>query len=364
VPLGAEVRRELTQPRHVFAVEETVELADFPADRPWPEPTDRCDVAFVPRGANGDWSRAADEWLAAPPRPDAVPAVEVAEGDDKVRWRPGRAVVQARPDRRADVLAALAEFAFYEAELRALEAAVEAHEAQAQQDSAIAHKVRQRDRKNWPRVAATIEQLTRLRLDHARLAPRLAKGSRALPPEARRLVTRLLRKADASARLAAVGDRLEALEDLYEGANDRVADYRWYRNGHRIEVLIVVLLVIEAVVMSFELYLHHLDRRDSKAAEAAVATQDLSIEFPATIMRVADGKVRFYKEDNKNDEQTLPVADNVKVFDKNDKEIGRGLKNDVFARIGDKGLKALLVTDAENKKVAEIYLLTAVRRAP
>ena len=49
--------------------------------------------------------------------------------------------------------------------------------------------------------------------------------------------------------------RLEALEDLYEGANDRVADYRWYRSGAWLEIGIIILLIIETVMISFDFYM-------------------------------------------------------------------------------------------------------------
>src|SRR4051812_12305604 len=93
VPAGAKVRRAFTQPRRVFAVEEAATPADLPAGKVWPEPTDTCVIVFVPAGALNDWA-SADAWLAAPDRPDAPPPVTLERGDLRVRWRPGRAVVQ------------------------------------------------------------------------------------------------------------------------------------------------------------------------------------------------------------------------------------------------------------------------------
>jgi hypothetical protein len=377
-PAGANVRRSFTQPRPAVAVEERVEPADLPATAPWPDPTDHCNVVLL---AASDLPPRVAAWIAPPERPDAVPPVTVERDGVTVQWRPSQAVVCGAASAQDDALAALTDFAFYEGELRALEAAVAAHETQAQADVALAH--RPRDRKHWPRFQRTIERLSQMRLTFARLEPLLAGGSRTLPPEVRRIVSRLIRKADVEARLEALNDRLETLEDLYGGANDRVADYRGWHTGHLLEIGIIVLLLIEGAVMSSELVLHYREFQRDKATAAAtmlVPTEDLSEEFRATITKVADGKVTFTrtvfnretKKIQKSEELTLPAGDPVLVvrgtLDRDGREVEAGdpipggLKNERFAKIPETGLRAVLITDAENKKIVEIYLLSLIRR--
>jgi hypothetical protein len=378
------LRREFRQPRRMLAVEEVAELTDLPPAKVWPEPTDHCWIVLVPPGTAGDGLPSAEAWLAPPDQAEAVPSVVLERDDERIEWRPGRALVQCKADRREDIVAALTDFAYYEGELRALEEAVEARETQAQADVAFAHRIRQRDRRHWKRFKELIEYFSQLRLTYARLEPRLAKGARTLSPAARQVMTRLLKKADVEARLEALNDRLEAMEDLYEGANDRVADFRWYRDGHLLEVAIVVLLLIEGLVMSADMYIRYLEYQvDPKAAETTEQkAADLSEEFRAVITRVADGQVTFTRttaskdprKGDKGDEQTLPLADHVKVAkgkvdkDTNEVEAGEpiagGLKNEMFTRIADKGIKADLVTDSENKKIAEIYVLPSGRKGP
>ena len=258
-PPGARVRREFKHPRPRVAVEEVVGLGDLPAARAWPEPTDQFYVVFVPAGAAGEWQRKGDGWLAPPDQAEAAANVAVARDGYTVQWRPGRALVQGRVESPEALLSALTDFAFYEGELRDLERALEAHEAGAPADVARAHRIRFRDRKHWARLGETIEDLARMRLRYARLEPRLAKARRGMPAEARRLTAHLLARADVDARLEAFSDRLEACEDLYEGANDRVADYRWYIGGHALEIAIIGLLVLEVVLMGAELYLRCID---------------------------------------------------------------------------------------------------------
>jgi hypothetical protein len=369
-PEGAKVRRTFKQPEPRVAVEETVALADLPAPGVWPEPTDGLHVVIVPRGATGEWLTQAPAWLAAPAQPEAVPTVILEGEQDALHWRPGRALVKGRPERCEELLAALTDFAFYEGELRRLETAVEAHEAASRADVAFAYYVRQRDRKQWNRIRRTMEELARLRLTFARLEPRLAKGARDLVPGARKAVARLLVRTDVEDRLVAVSDRLEALEDLYEGATDRVADFRWYRTGHRLEIGIIVLLLLEVLLMSADLYVRYMDYQDAKVE---AATTDLSEEWRVTITKVADGYVTFTRTvAGKDTTLTMPVIENVKVargrLDRDTREveiagaIEGGLSNELFARAGDQAVRAIVVTNSTNKKIAEIYVLGTGRR--
>jgi hypothetical protein len=186
-----------------------------------------------------------------------APAVLTAEREGvRIDWLPGRAIVRAQGSNEKEALAALADFAFYESELRTLEQAVAAYEPQAEHDVALAYRVAETSRGEWKRLGDTMESLGGIRLKLARLWPCCENSSANLPVEGRRLFARLARRAALVIRLEALDTRLEALEDLYEGATDRIADYRWYRGGHRLEMTIILLLLLEAAFMSAELVLH------------------------------------------------------------------------------------------------------------
>src|SRR5205085_1523428 len=95
-------------------------------------------------------------------------------------------------------------------------------------------------------------------------------------------------------------------------------------------------------------------------------------EIRGVITKVEGGKVtfsagKFDKETKKFERgpaQTLPVADKLKVvkakFNKETKKLEAGdpleggLKNSMFSKIGEKGLPATIITDADNKKIIEI----------
>jgi hypothetical protein len=255
-PAGAKVRRRFAEPRPCVAVEEDVQPGGPPAADPGPGPTHQIDVVLVPNGAPPEWWAGGDGRQAPPDHPEVAPAAVIERDGYTVQWRPGRAVVQGRVDDPEAVLAALTDFAFYEGELRTLEQALEACAAGAPADVGRAYRIRFRDRKHWARFGERIELLAGVRLRYASLEPRLAKPARDLPVEARRVMARLLTRADVKARLEALTDRLEACEDLYEGANDRVTDHRWYLEGHALEIGIILLLVIEVFLMAADLAVH------------------------------------------------------------------------------------------------------------
>jgi hypothetical protein len=93
----------------------------------------------------------------------------------------------------------------------------------------------------------------------------------------------------------------------------------------------------------------------------------LADEIRAIITKVEDDKVTFTEVKGKNEkgpEQTLPVAGDVKVvkgkYNQDTKKveagdaIESGLKNAMFSKIGEKGMRGVIVTDSDNKKITEI----------
>ena len=89
-------------------------------------------------------------------------------------------------------------------------------------------------------------------------------------------------------------------------------------------------------------------------------------EIRAVILKVEGNDVTFAesKKGQKGPEKTMPVADNAKVvkgkFNRETKKleagdpIDDGLKNAMFSSIGEKGIRATVVTDDDNKKIIEI----------
>jgi hypothetical protein len=229
-----------------------------------PEPFDDLVVIVAPARLPADLEAEIKAWLSPTDNPEAppsqvLPPVVVKIESGVIRWRPGRAVLEyadaeSNPAGMDSLLDALAGFAFLEGELRRLEQAVAPFEASAPRDVPLAYRIRQSAHAAWDRLGETMEALAVLRLTFARLEPLLAAPPRSLDQAARRAATLLASRSRVPARLESLSDRLEALEDLYEGAVDRITDFRWYRKGEILETTIIVLLAVEVALLVWQLW--------------------------------------------------------------------------------------------------------------
>lgn len=255
-PAGAEVLREFTDPYRRFAVVETMPLDDLPGPASTPEPQDEFHFLFLPGGSaeSFDWQKKAEQWMTRPPAADAAPTVEILLRSDRVLWRPGRSLMIGAPERMTETLLALTDFSFYEGELRRLEEAIEADLDTAMRDAPLTTAaVTPRSLDALAHVSELATRMTLLRIRYARLERPLEKASVTLPGSGRRLVGELLMQTELADRLKAVDHRLEVYSDLYELANDRLSEYRYFRKEAVIEAWIVVILVAEVLLMIWEI---------------------------------------------------------------------------------------------------------------
>ncbi len=259
---GAKVRRVFHRPRPCFAVDEAIELQkllpDLPGQHPSPEPVDELLVVLLAGAASAEAKRFSGNLQTDPAQRETGSTISIAVKGNGIQWRPGFAMVQGPAlDGLEGVVDALTNFSFYEGELRSLEHALDTRESDARTDVARAYRIRFRDRLHWRRIRKTVENLAQMRLAYARLESEFAKAPRAVAGDARQVMTRLIDEAEVDARLEAASNRLEAFEDLYEGAIDRIADYRWFLSSEWLEVGIIILLVVEVAMLGFQIH-HHL----------------------------------------------------------------------------------------------------------
>jgi hypothetical protein len=101
----------------------------------------------------------------------------------------------------------------------------------------------------------------------------------------------------------------------------------------------------------------------------------LGDEIRAIVLKVEGDKVTFAERKGKGEkgpEQTLPVAENVKVikgkFNRETKTfeagepVAGGLKNEMFSKISEKGVGATIVTD-DSKKITEIRIIERKKKS-
>ena len=217
------------------------------------------DVLAVPcEGKQDSRGRRDLRSLLEPPGQDETPPVAVKVEDVLVLWRPGRAIVQAPPARVETILPALAEFAFYEGQLRKLEDEIAAAWPEAEADSPVTHDASRVDALHREVLARRCTEVFRRRIRCTRIEPHLDSPSAAMAPVARQLGEMLREKVEIEDRIEYLDGKLEVFEYTYEMISQRLSDYTHYRHGMLLEVLIVVFLAAEVLLMMYECYLSYM----------------------------------------------------------------------------------------------------------
>ncbi len=200
-----------------------------------------------------EWQKQAEQWLSGvslSPYDDTY--IEFNWKSDRILWRPGQAMVQGSQERVNELLVAIVDFAFYETRLRRLEKQVQEDLAIVQSDIPLTHAVVVSDLKRQPHVNEMTYRATTGRMQFVQIESNLGHGVIHLSGQAKRIASELALLAEAFPRLEILDDQLECLGDLYELANDRLTEFKYYRNETLLEWVIIVLLILEVIVMFWE----------------------------------------------------------------------------------------------------------------
>jgi hypothetical protein len=256
LPPGTNPLATFVHPRNAFAVAEPAGVEQLLSPPPGASESGQLQLVLLPAGLASpqDLQRQAEGWMHYGESASQQPTVEILLRSERILWRPGRALMVGPPDRLDEVLPGLVEFAFYEGELRRLEREAEADWPTLDADIDLTHSVAPSAFERRPHIDEMTSRTVQRRMRFARLEPCLEKASIALSGSARRLATELAIQAEVAERLGWLDDKLEVAEDLYELANDRLSEFTYFHREFRLEFWIVVLLLIEVIVMSAELW--------------------------------------------------------------------------------------------------------------
>jgi hypothetical protein len=257
-PPGARILARFRDPYDRVAVAETIPLDQLPPAADSAEPFDDFHFLFLPSGSTNtpyEQQKRGEDWMQAPPGdPFAVQPIDLTLRNDRVLWRPGRALVLGAPDRMDEILTALVHFAFYEGEMRRLEGEIREDWPRVEQDLSLTHQVNAADLKRWPDANRMVRLTALRRVRLTRLDLYLSKVPAQLTGNVRKVYAELLLWcAELPDRYIALDDQIEIFEDLYESANDRLSEYAYFRKEFIIEAWIVVILALELAAVVVEL---------------------------------------------------------------------------------------------------------------
>jgi hypothetical protein len=170
-------------------------------------------------------------------------------------WSPGRAVLQCEPDAADGLIAALKEFTAVEAALAAIEKEIARAWVEVKQDTAVAFDVDKLELKRSAEVGGRMERAFQRRIRFAQMGPRLFSPATGLAAAGFKLGEELREKAGIEDRAEIVDGQLEVFEHVYEMASQRMGEFRASLAGHRVEMVIVWILVVEALLMAGDMAL-------------------------------------------------------------------------------------------------------------
>jgi hypothetical protein len=250
---GDDVICTFREPEERVAVSHVVDLdrLSHRADAQAP-PTDRLSVSMLQNGhaVPADEQRRVDEWIAE----GGVAVIDLLMRGDRVRWRPGRCVVQGAPDRWREILQAVASFSFYEGELRKLETELEAAMPIAERDSDLAGRVDGAALARWSEVQVLARQTAVRRIRYLHIERHLERPPPTLSSAGQRAVNELGIQSDVAGRLMYVDDRIEVCAELYAIACERLSEFSYFRRSQTVEIAILGVLIVEVLLMAKEFF--------------------------------------------------------------------------------------------------------------
>ena len=241
---------EFEHPTSRKAVVLSAEVKVLPPKPDIPKP-DELEVLAVPYETKNltEWDSKLRSWVKSAAPNDNWSLISVNVEDMQVLWYPGRAVLYAPTERVEPMLTALAEFAFYEGELRKLEQENAARWPQAESDAPLAYEVTRRNLHQKKLVGERSFQVLQRRIRHVRIELYLFSPAAHISRLGQKLGEQLREKAHIEDRLEILDGQIEVYEDIYEMIGQRMSDYEHFRREFVLELLIVLLLAAEAIIL-------------------------------------------------------------------------------------------------------------------
>ncbi len=238
---------EFTHPYKRFATISLLPLEKLPDFFENKDPSHGCYFFVIPNSV--DISPEYKEFF------DTVEWRKIVLKEEKVFWQPGKAILQISASNIHKFFLGLIEFSFYEEELRKLETEINTNWPVVEKDAALTHQVNTSDIKQGGHIDEMTERVTLQRMRYVRIRSKLEDAPHSLPNPLKAFISELLAQADTESRLDAVEDQLEIYGNVYELANDRISEFKFFHVEAKLEIFVILLLLAEVVVMILELFI-------------------------------------------------------------------------------------------------------------
>ena len=179
-----------------------------------------------------------------------IPWQIISLNGEKLFWIPGKAILRNSGTMSTKFFQYLVAFSFYEAELRKLEKEIKESWSSVEKDIEFTYQVTPSSIQQSSHVNERTRQVTLQRMRCIRIKELLDRVSSSAG-----LLEQLFERLDCERRLDSVEAQLEIYEDVYELANDRISEFKYFHVEAKLEIFIIFLLLAEVVVMILELWM-------------------------------------------------------------------------------------------------------------
>ena len=167
-------------------------------------------------------------------------------------WGAGRAAVIAPQSRLTALEVLLAELAYFELEIGAIEKSLGGFWPDLEADAGPAFELDERTHRNRKKLGERFRQLLGLRARLTRILPFVQTPHVYPPTLASQVSERLRERLRMEHRIEILRQQLDVFERIYDACGTRVSEFTASKKGHLLEMIIIVMLAAQTMLVLFE----------------------------------------------------------------------------------------------------------------
>ncbi len=191
------------------------------------------------------------EWVDAA-APSGTASLLLTLQNARIFWSPERIAILAPADRLETVRAALIEATYYEAEVSAIERQLGTAWPQLEKDMPMAFEFEASSIPQRKQLRRRFQEVLLLRAKLARLGPHVHCPHLHPPTLASQIGERLRERTRLVHRHEFLTEQVEVFERVYEMCGQKASDFMLARQGHMLEWILIILLLVSTLLTVFE----------------------------------------------------------------------------------------------------------------
>ncbi|MCA9078924.1 MAG: hypothetical protein KDA58_00135 [Planctomycetaceae bacterium] len=221
--------------------------------------TGELQLLLLPFAESGPTEQELPQWLASARAwvdevaSIAAPSLYIALQGVHLVWAAGRVAIVAQSDRLETIRHAVLEAACFEGELRAIEAELVPRWPELETDTPLAFAFGEQSIKRRKQLQQRYQVVMHLRARLARISPQVHCPHVYPPTLASQVGERVRERTRMEDRYEFLDEQIEVFEEVYGACGERASDFMNTRSSNVLEWIIIVLLLAQILISSFEI---------------------------------------------------------------------------------------------------------------